>query len=324
MTKPLARGVLASLLLLHSTISFAASGSTGAAFLQIPVGAGPAAMGSAYSALATDAYAPVWNPAGLGYVHQPEVAAQHLSYLEAIHYEFLSLALPVKEGRSVGFSAQYLGSGGIAGFDVQGLPQPSYSTEYGAYSVAYGQTIGSRLSLGLTGKFLQAKISDVSALAFSEDFGGLYKVDDKTTLAAVLSNAPWPLPWPHNKLQFLNDDSPLPLAFRLGGSYQAERRLMLSGEIEIPKGEAPNGRFGVEWKPLPPLALRAGYRTTNANELGVIAHFSVGMGLTLWGQEFSYAWVPYGDLGETQYFSFVFRWGANGGDAHNLTRGVTP
>src|SRR5467141_60454 len=58
-----------------------ASGTEGAAFLDIPVGAGPAALGSAYSALASDAYAPVWNPAGLGFVSGTEIAGQHLSYL---------------------------------------------------------------------------------------------------------------------------------------------------------------------------------------------------------------------------------------------------
>ena len=39
----------------------ASSGSEGAAFLDIPVGAGPAALGASYTALANDAYAATWN-----------------------------------------------------------------------------------------------------------------------------------------------------------------------------------------------------------------------------------------------------------------------
>src|ERR1700722_15182375 len=78
--------------------SIAASGTEGAAFLEIPVGAGPAALGSAYSALARDAYAPVYNPAGLGFLSVPEFAAQHLSYLESINYEFGSFAIPLPNG----------------------------------------------------------------------------------------------------------------------------------------------------------------------------------------------------------------------------------
>src|SRR5450631_2020075 len=51
---------------------WASAGTEGASFLDIPVGAGPAALGSAYTALATNAYAPVWNPAGLGMLNGNE------------------------------------------------------------------------------------------------------------------------------------------------------------------------------------------------------------------------------------------------------------
>src|SRR5579864_5584550 len=69
----------------------ASSGTEGASFLDIPVGAGPASLGAAYTALATDAYAPTWNPAGLGFVSGTEMAGQHLSYLESMNYEYLSV-----------------------------------------------------------------------------------------------------------------------------------------------------------------------------------------------------------------------------------------
>ena len=68
--------------LLPLTLSFpalASSGTEGAAFLDIPVGAGPAAMGSAYTALANDAYAATWNPAGLGTLESTQFSGQHLS-----------------------------------------------------------------------------------------------------------------------------------------------------------------------------------------------------------------------------------------------------
>ena len=51
--------ILTALLLATVAASLqASSGTESASFLDIPVGARPAAMGSAYSALATDAYAP--------------------------------------------------------------------------------------------------------------------------------------------------------------------------------------------------------------------------------------------------------------------------
>src|SRR5579863_3099811 len=104
--------------------AYAASGTEGASFLDIPVGAGPAALGSAYTALATDAYAPVWNPAGLGMLNGNEAAAQHLSYLDSMNYEFLSFVHPFDKSRDsdthrgIGFSVQYLGSGDINRTDI--------------------------------------------------------------------------------------------------------------------------------------------------------------------------------------------------------------
>src|ERR1035438_9142784 len=110
---------ISSLILAFASPVHSAAGTESASFLDIPVGAGPAALGSAYTALATNAYAPVWNPAGLGMLTGNEVAAQHLSYLDSMNYEFLSFVHPFDKGREsdthrgIGFSVQYLGSGDI-------------------------------------------------------------------------------------------------------------------------------------------------------------------------------------------------------------------
>src|SRR5471030_2720987 len=86
-------------LLVNPVKSYGSTGTEAASFLDIPVGAGPAALGSAYTALATNAYAPVWNPAGLGLLNGNEVAAQHLSYLESMHYEYLSFVHPFDKSK---------------------------------------------------------------------------------------------------------------------------------------------------------------------------------------------------------------------------------
>ena len=124
MTKLERIGFIALSFFLISSRAQASSGTEGASFLDIPVGAGPAAMGSAYTALATNAYAPTWNPAGLGRLSGTEVAAQHLSYLESMNYEYLSFVHPFDNPREssthrgIGFSVQYLGSGDITRTDV--------------------------------------------------------------------------------------------------------------------------------------------------------------------------------------------------------------
>jgi hypothetical protein len=42
------------------------------------------------------------------------------------------------------------------------------------------------------------------------------------------------------------------------------------------------------------------------------------VGLTLWGNELSYAWLPLGDLGAGHYFSFMIRFGRDKDEPKNL------
>src|SRR5690349_19989846 len=75
--------------ILHFALpAHAGTGTEAASFLDIPVGGGPAALGGAYSALATDAYAPTWNPGLIRYLDSTQLTGQHLRYLESIDYEY--------------------------------------------------------------------------------------------------------------------------------------------------------------------------------------------------------------------------------------------
>jgi len=64
---------------------------------------------------------------------------------------------------------------------------------------------------------------------------------------------------------------------------------------------------GLEWRPVEVLALRAGYRSDLSRHLPGPSGLTMGVGLRLWRQEFDYAWVPVGDLGNVQYFSLLIR-----------------
>ncbi|MFA5976324.1 MAG: PorV/PorQ family protein [Elusimicrobiota bacterium] len=293
--------------------SYASSGTEGASFLDIPVGARPAALGGSYSALASDAYAPVWNPAGLGFLQGPELAGQHLSYIDSIHYEFLSFVYPLHKGRSLGASIQYLGTGDMDGTNLDATPAGSFSSHYASYNLAYGQTLTDRLSLGVTGKMINAKLADVSANAYALDFGSLYQVRQNLTAAATLTNI-------GNRLTFLSDGDPLPMALHLGASYDPISRLGLTGEFVYPRTGLAAWHMGAEWRPLPTISLRTGYKTDTLKELGTMAGLTAGMGIQVWGQEFAYAWSPYGDLGNTHYFSLLMRFGETEKAKRNLIK----
>lgn len=305
--------------------SQASSGTEGASFLDIPVGAGPAALGAAYTALATDAYAPTWNPAGLGRLSGTEAAAQHLTYLESMNYEYLSFVHPLNAPgadtkRGIGFSMQYLGSGDITRTDLipgtdtpvnGGNPIGTFSSHYASYNLSYGQTLNEKLSIGLTGKLINASIDDVSANAYAADLGALYRANNQVQVGATLVNIGTPL-------KFISEGDSLPMAFKVGGAYKPNSHYLVSAEGVYEKNGLASFHTGAEWRPIEVVSLRVGYRTDTLQGLSPLAGFSTGLGLHVWGQEFAYAWTPYGDLGDTQYFSLLIHFGAQDEARRNL------
>src|SRR5439155_2978986 len=138
------------------------------------------------------------------------------------------------------------------------------------------------------------------AEAYAADLGLLYQANARFSLGAVLANL-------GSKIKFVNEADPLPLAGRLGATYQMQPQWDISAEGVYRKTGLASGSLGMEWRYGEIFSFRAGYNTAHIKELGGASGVTAGVGLFVWGQEFSYAWVPVGDLGQTHYFSLVLR-----------------
>jgi len=283
-----------------------ASGTEGASFLDIPVGGRPAALAGAYSALAEDAYAPVWNAAGLGSLPSAQVSAMHAVYAEVGGYEFASFVHPLGAHDGLGASARYFHAGSEAALDLAGNHAGTVSSHFGAYSLAYGHAFNEHLSLGAAGTLIDARLADASARAVAGDAGALYRVNDRIKVAVVAANL-------GGRLRYLEQADRLPESYRLGVLYAPHPAVSLAAEAAYDRSRTASERFGAEWRPVAALAVRAGYRTETARRSSALAGLTTGVGLTAWGQRFDYAWLPQGDLGQTQYFSVVLAFGPRAG-----------
>lgn len=294
-------------LLFRPTLSRAASGTEAASFLDIPVGAAANAQGAAYSAQANNAYATVWNPAGLGFLEGPEATGSHVAYLETVHYEHLGAAIPLPHddeagmpSQGVGAAIQYLGSGDIDSRDEDGNPQGTFTSAFAAYSLAYGQRVTDEWSMGVTGKWITEKISDATAKGYAADIGTLYRPSKQLAVAGVLANV-------GSKIKFVNEANDLPTAARLGATYLWRPQWQFSLEGAYRRSGLVSGHAGVEWRYGNMLSVLTGYNTARAKELGVAAGVSAGVSLYWLGQEFGYAWTPFGALGAAHTLSIVVR-----------------
>ncbi len=266
-----------------------AARSSTADFLAIPVGGRAAAMGGAYSALADDAFAPVWNPAGLNEVQSPQLAAMHLDYAGAIGYEYAAFARPLGAG-GVGVSAQYLHPKAETRRDAAGSDTGRFTSHFGAYALSYGRSFGP-VALGASVKLVDARVEEWTDRSAGADAGARWKATPRLTVAFVSANA--------------GTGSE---AHRLGAAFAATQSADFTVEGVHEPGEDFCGRAGAEWRPLPAAALRAGYRS-DLDGIPGLSGISLGAGLKWLGQRFDYAWTPMGDLGSTQYFSVLFQFG---------------
>ena len=157
-----------------------AVGEAGAIFLLIAPGAGPAGTGEAQVAKADDVYASYYNPAGLGFLKETEVAGMHVNWLpnlaSDLYYEFITYRRHIKGLGSLGGHIIYLNLGEQIGMDEFGNPTDNWKSYMGAVAGSFGTYLSETSSIGFNFKIFHQKLSDqVTAgeegKGYSTDFG---------------------------------------------------------------------------------------------------------------------------------------------------------
>jgi hypothetical protein len=272
-------------------------GETGLAFLKIGVGARAAAMGEAYAAVAQDATAIYWNPAGIANAPGPEFHASHNEWISDVRYEYIA-AVQGKKGQAFGAHLGLLHMGELEGRDNDG----NFTESFRAYDLTAGLTWARRLSrsfeLGVTGKVLYEKIFDYSATGWALDGGVRYRTGLKgLTMAATASNL-------GPEMKFIDESFLLPINLRLGTAYRTRsvlEGLILAADVKFPNDTGARGHVGAELQLHEIFALRGGAKLGYDEELG-----SVGFGINYRDFGFDYAYTPFSDTSEL-------------GDAHRVS-----
>ena len=130
-------------------------------------------LGGAFTAIAEDATATVWNPAGLGSAADLNLnfSTQRLS-LDRSH-NFIALTKTLGSYGAVGIAASNYGISGIPMHsDDDGQQEGQFDVSFNAYSLSYGIAFGN-FNIGLTGRML----SDNFGLEDIENESGFGGVD---------------------------------------------------------------------------------------------------------------------------------------------------
>jgi len=278
-----------------------------AAFLDIGVGARGIGMGGAYTALADDASAVYWNPAGLARLEKREMSVSHAELGLGTREDFLAYAHPTSHG-TVAAALTYLSQGSIGGRDATGRPTGNYDASDAAFAGAYGLKT-EFADLGASVKYLRSHIASSEAQGMAADLGARRAIDGagpgKLIVGAAVRNMGPGLKYEHQR----ND---LPLRLAAGAAYTISTGRTLAVELQTaPRGGGADAGFGGEWKLVEGALLRLGWSSKSAAPEGsgfdAARGLTVGLGLERSGLRFDYAAQAAGELGAAHRFTLAKR-----------------
>ncbi|MBN1823194.1 MAG: PorV/PorQ family protein [Endomicrobiales bacterium] len=318
------------------------AGTTAANFLKIPCGARAAGLGEAFTSVVDDASAVYWNAAGLTGVSGYQLLVSHNIWFQNINHSYAAFAVPFgsyanPNKNTIGFSMTYLGMDEMERRTSNtAASEGSFTASDMAVSMAYARNLKTELGLpisaGITGKFIRQTIDRYSAEAYAADLGLQYPVrafSMPLKFGFAVQNVGTPV-------KFIEEEYPLPVIYTVGVS-------LVPGGMVLPLGVALDVSFSndteTEWKVGTEyfmgevLSLRLGYSDRNQvtrsavsggslgniqdNGLTKLYGFMAGFGVKiplsrLMNTEstlgLDYAFVPYGDLGNTHRISLGLKW----------------
>jgi hypothetical protein len=208
MSKLLLAVTVAFVLVCYTTVAFGADAHS-APHLRMGVGARAMGFGTAFTAIADDATAAYWNPAGLVQV----------DHIEATFMYAANMAVD----RSLNYFgyAQWLGTGalGISWVNAGMQDMPLYdgmgnrtgTDDYSDNAVMFSYAVeAGSLMLGGTAKILAQNTQGTSATGFGVDLGGMFMVTDNVSAGLMIRD-----------IGSQYGDTDVPLDWRVGTAVKA-------------------------------------------------------------------------------------------------------
>jgi hypothetical protein len=271
-------------------------------FLNVPVGARASGMGGAFVAVADDASAAYWNPAGLSRIG-PQVLFAHNAYIVDMKQEYVS---------AVTRFGEWTVAGSFNIFDIGTLEKRDDSGallgEFRPFDLSLGISVAypvlEDLSLGATAKGIMSDIDIETATGFLFDIGAIWDgaigpVEGISAGVTVRNLGP--------SLTFIDEPFDAPLGVRGGLAYRrdmpaAGSRFVLSFDVESMRGGDIETFVGGEWYYGEYISGRLGLNPNSDTR-----DFATGFGAHYRDFVVDYAYVPFtSDLGSSHRIGVTY------------------
>lgn len=273
--------------------AYAANVNTGVAagnFMKLGAGVRAQSIGGAFIAIADDPYAVYWNPAGLSQLRSLELSSAYSTWISGTSYSNFAAAFPFAKS-TVGILYNLVSIGSMQETTVK---QPAgtgriFNPSESSLAVAFSQRILPGLSVGMALKTLSQNIDSANANGFGADFGAMWRWEDyilgfsARNIVGSLGN------------KALTNNYGLGLAYKFNPyAFAIDANLPNDNVIQISAGVGFNYQNS--------LLSRIGFNSRSEQNAG--GNFTIGLGYNFKNMKIDYAFIPYGDLGQTHKFSF--------------------
>ncbi|MEE9168085.1 MAG: PorV/PorQ family protein [Candidatus Neomarinimicrobiota bacterium] len=310
-------------------------GTTAAPFLEIEVGSRALGMGGAFVAIANDATAIYWNPAGIARLSKSEATLIHTNWLVGTNFDFAGIVLPMGRMGSIAVSVTSLSTDEMEVRTVQNPEGTGEKFSQGDLSagLSYAKNLTDKFSIGVNVKYISQKIWHMNAQGYALDIGTLFRTEFNGMMIGMsISNFGGSMKL-EGKDIFVNydeapqfggsneripafkktDEFPLPLLFRVGIAMDllknSRNQLTIAADAAHPNDNTEYINLGMEYIFRNQVALRFGYK--NLFTLDTEEGFTAGVGTKLKlargiAVKIDYALQDFGRLHNAQRFSLGF------------------
>jgi hypothetical protein len=292
-------------------------GISTAEFLKIGVGSRASAMGDAFVAVANDASALYWNPAGLVQFKNDQLLFSHNMWVVDINHDFVGAVYHMDETNAFGIS--------FTSLSMQDMPvttefQPFGTGDYFGFgdialAVTYSRKMTEQFSFGGTVRYIEETLDKLKMRGVMIDLGTYYWTGLGTTRFAVaVSNFGNQLA-PDGQVVLIGKRSVSqwqafspPTVFRIGFAmepYQDEiNKVTASIQLNHPNDNSENLSTGVEYSWNNTFFLRGGYKF-NVDEQNYSFGAGVYLPVSIANVTVDYAYSNFVRLGTAHRFSII-------------------
>jgi long-subunit fatty acid transport protein len=293
------------------------AGISTAQFLKIGVGGRAAALGESFVAIANDASALYWNPAGLAQFEKNQVIFSHNIWLVDINHDFIGAVYHLDTDNSFGVALTALTMNDM---QVTTEYSPFGTGQYFGYSdialsLTYARKMTEQFSFGGTVKYIEETLDKLKMRGVMIDLGTYYRTGlGSTRFAVTVSNFGAELA-PDGDVVLIGNRSKSdwqsfapPTIFRIGFAFEPyeteEHRITTSIQLNHPNDNSENFVVGAEYAWNKMLFLRGGYKF-NVDEQNYSFGLGINLPISIAEFTFDYAFANFQRLGSAHRFSII-------------------